>query len=81
VTRDLLDTNIISKCREAMPSPALAAGMSVQADEDLFISAITIAEVRRGIWEQLSDSRSGVIACPTRHRWPSTARKNSPKRN
>jgi predicted nucleic acid-binding protein len=52
VTRYLLDTNIISNAVKPAPSPALAAWMSSQADEDLFISAITLAEIRRGVLER-----------------------------
>ena len=52
MTRYLLDTNIISNVVKAMPSPALAAWMSMQADEDLFISAVTLAEIRRGVLER-----------------------------
>jgi toxin FitB len=52
VTRYLLDTNVISNVVKPMPSPALAAWMSAQADEDLFISAITLAEIRRGVLER-----------------------------
>jgi predicted nucleic acid-binding protein len=52
VTRYLLDTNIISNAVKPAPSPALAAWMLAQADEDLFISAITLAEIRRGVLER-----------------------------
>lgn len=52
MTRYLLDTNIISNAVRPAPSPALAAWMSAQADEDLFISAITLAEIRRGALER-----------------------------
>lgn len=52
MTRYLLDTNIISNAVKPAPSPALAAWMSAQADEDLFISAITLAEIRRGVLER-----------------------------
>lgn len=52
MTRYLLDTNIISNAVKPAPSPALAAWMSAQADQDLFISAITLAEIRRGVLER-----------------------------
>jgi predicted nucleic acid-binding protein len=35
-----------------MPSQGLVAWMAEQADEDLFISALTVAEIRRGILEK-----------------------------
>jgi hypothetical protein len=51
VTRYLLDTNVISNVVKPAPSEPLLAWMADQADEDLFISALTIAEVRRGLLE------------------------------
>src|ERR1700690_115022 len=35
-----------------MPSDALVAWMADQSDEDLFISSLTVAEIRRGIPEK-----------------------------
>jgi hypothetical protein len=51
VTRYLLDTNIISEVVRPAPSRSLLAWMADRADEDLFVSALTIAEVRRGVLE------------------------------
>ena len=51
MTRYLLDTNIISNVVKPAPSEPLLAWMGDQADEDLFVSALTVAEVRRGILE------------------------------
>ena len=51
MSRYLLDTNIISNITKPTPSAALLAWMATQADEDLFISSLTIAEVRRGVLE------------------------------
>jgi len=52
VSRSLLDTNIISNVTKAVPSKDLMAWMAEQADEDLFISSLTVAEIRRGILEK-----------------------------
>jgi predicted nucleic acid-binding protein len=52
VTRYLLDTNVISNVTKPVPSEALVAWMSDRADEDLFISSLTIAEIRRGVLEK-----------------------------
>jgi len=52
VTRYLLDTNIISDATKPAPSAALVAWMADQADDDLFISSLTIAEIRRGVLEK-----------------------------
>lgn len=52
MTRYLLDTNIFSNVTKLAPSEALLAWMAEQADEDLFIASLTIAEVRRGVLEK-----------------------------
>jgi predicted nucleic acid-binding protein len=52
VSRYLLDTNIISNATKPAPSEALVEWMSGQADEDLLISCLTVAEIRRGILEK-----------------------------
>jgi toxin FitB len=52
VTRYLLDTNIISDIVKPKPSEALMAWLAEQRDEDLFISSLTVAEIRRGILEK-----------------------------
>ncbi len=49
--RYLLDTNIISNFTRATPSQSLIAWMAEQSDEDLFISSLTLTELRRGILE------------------------------
>ena len=52
MSRHLLDTNIISNVAKPAPSVALVAWMAEQADEDLFISSLTVAEIRRGLLEK-----------------------------
>jgi len=52
VTRYLLDTTIISNATRPVPSESLTAWMAEQVDEDLFIAALTIAEIRRGVLEK-----------------------------
>ncbi|HLI83182.1 MAG TPA: type II toxin-antitoxin system VapC family toxin [Bryobacteraceae bacterium] len=52
MSRYLLDTNIISNATKPVPSEALIAWLSAQADEDLFISCLTVAEIRRGILQK-----------------------------
>ena len=49
MSRYLLDTNIVSNLAKPTPSETLAAWMSEQPDEALFISALSLAEVWRGI--------------------------------
>jgi predicted nucleic acid-binding protein len=52
VSRSLLDTNIISNATKPVPSKALVAWMAEQPDADLFVSSLSIAEIRRRILEQ-----------------------------
>jgi toxin FitB len=45
----LLDTNVVSEWARSIPSPGVAAWLS-QADEDrLFISVVTLGELRNGV--------------------------------
>jgi predicted nucleic acid-binding protein len=61
--RYLLDTNIISQAAKPRPSPALTDWMAERSDQDLFIAALTVAEIRRGILELPAGSRrSGLEA-------------------
>jgi hypothetical protein len=55
--RYLLDTNIISLVLKPRPSAGLMAWMAEQADEDLFIASLTVAEIRRGILEKPAGNR------------------------
>jgi predicted nucleic acid-binding protein len=52
VSRNLLDTNIISNVTKPAPSEALIAWMAEQSDASLFISSLTVAELQRGILEK-----------------------------
>lgn len=45
----LLDTNVISEVVKPTPSKKVTAWLSSQADVDLYLSAITIGEIRKGI--------------------------------
>jgi predicted nucleic acid-binding protein len=49
VSRYLLDTNIISNITKPRPSEPLVDWMADQVDENLFISSLTIGEIRRGL--------------------------------
>ena len=51
MTRYLLDTNIIGKVTRPNPSATLMAWMAEQVDTDLFISALTVGEIQRGLLE------------------------------
>lgn len=49
MTRYLLDTNIISDLVKPRPSASLLRWMAAREDRELFISALTLAEIERGI--------------------------------
>jgi predicted nucleic acid-binding protein len=57
VSRYLLDTNIVSNVTKPQPSESLVAWMAEQADGDLFISSLTVAEIRRGLLEKPSGKK------------------------
>jgi len=61
VTRYLLDTNIISNITKPRPSTALLAWMEEQSDDDLFISALTVGEIRRGLLEKSPGKKRAVL--------------------
>ncbi len=50
----LLDTNVISELRRPRPNPHVVAFVAAQPEDQLFLSEVTLAEIRFGI-EQLSD--------------------------
>lgn len=45
----LLDTNVVSELRKPKPHGAVLAWLLAQDDAQLFISAMTVAEIQRGI--------------------------------
>lgn len=58
MTRYLLDTNIISNVIKPEPSRSLLTWMGEQKDQDLFISALIVAEIHRGILEKAKRSKA-----------------------
>ncbi|MEO8368131.1 MAG: PIN domain-containing protein [Candidatus Solibacter sp.] len=52
MSRHLLDTNIIGNATKPAPSETLVGWLARQVDEELFICALTVAEIRRGILEK-----------------------------
>lgn len=59
--RFLLDTNIISNVIKPRPSEALLAWMAEQADQDLYIASLTVAEIRRGVLEKPAGKRRNLL--------------------
>jgi predicted nucleic acid-binding protein len=45
----LLDTNVISELRKVRPHGAVVAWLEAVADEDIYLSAITLGEIQAGI--------------------------------
>ena len=57
MTRYLLDTDVVSNVTKPAPSASLLAWMARQADEDLFISALAVAEIWRGVLQMPAGRR------------------------
>ena len=51
----LLDTVIVSELRRARPDPGVTRWMSKQADDQLYLSVVTLGEVERGIEKRRAD--------------------------
>ena len=52
----LLDTNVISESTKPSPAPALKQWLQTHAADDIYLSVITIGEIRQGI-ERLPSSK------------------------
>ena len=52
MSRYLLDTNIVSNITKTVPSEPLVAWFADQADQDLFIASLTLAEIWRGVLQK-----------------------------
>lgn len=61
MTRYLLDTNIISNVTKPSPSTTLVAWMAGQSDNDLFIAALTVGEIRRGLLEKPKGKKRALL--------------------
>ncbi len=59
--RYLLDTNILSNITKPEPSASLLSWMADQADDDLFIASLTVAEIHRGILEKPSGKKRATL--------------------
>jgi predicted nucleic acid-binding protein len=60
--RYLLDTHILKQLIQAQPPAALMTWMAEQADADLFISSLTVAEIWRSILEQPAGQQRDQLA-------------------
>ncbi|CAD7037103.1 PIN domain-containing protein [Pseudorhizobium endolithicum] len=59
--RYLLDTNILSNITKLEPSASLLTWMAEQADADLFIASLTLAEIHRGIMEKPAGKKRAAL--------------------
>ena len=57
----LLDTNVISEPWKPVPEPCVLAWIDAQAIETLFLSAVTVAELRFGIGAMPAGRRRAVL--------------------
>ncbi|GBQ47421.1 MULTISPECIES: type II toxin-antitoxin system VapC family toxin [Komagataeibacter] len=57
----LLDTNVISEPWKPVPEPRVLAWIDAQAIETLFLSAVTVAELRFGIGAMPAGRRQTVL--------------------
>ena len=61
MTRYLLDTNIVSNVTKPAPSVSLLAWMAEQADEDMFITSLTVAEIWEGLLEKPAGKKRALL--------------------
>lgn len=61
----ILDTNVLSALRRPDRAPKVARWLTQQPESDLYLSAITIGEIERGIAQQ--QSRNPDFATDLRH--------------
>jgi predicted nucleic acid-binding protein len=59
--RCLLDTNVLSEATKPRPSQALSLWYESQSPENLFVSSITLAEIRFGILQLPEGSRRNAL--------------------
>jgi predicted nucleic acid-binding protein len=62
VTRYLLDTNIISEVRKPKPQGGVLAWIEGLREDQLYISAVTIGELQRGVERTRSQDRPKALA-------------------
>jgi predicted nucleic acid-binding protein len=61
MTEWLLDTNIVSELRHPKPEPKVRAFIAAQPLEELYISVVTLAEIRFGIESVADPARRAAL--------------------
>ena len=64
----LLDTNVVSELRKKRPDSRVKAWSDAQAADNLFLSSVTLAEIRYGIERQLDPKLRNELAVWLDHR-------------
>lgn len=64
MTRYLLDTNVVSELRRSRPDPGVARWFDRIGGAELFLSVLTIGEIRQGILrlERRDPAQAGLLA-------------------
>jgi toxin FitB len=57
----LLDTNVLSELMRPMPDPKVVRWLDARPEEDIWISAVTVAEIRLGISILPAGKRKGLL--------------------
>lgn len=57
----LLDTNVLSELMRPLPDPSVVTWLDAQPEQDIWISAITVAEIRMGILRLAQGKRRHLL--------------------
>ncbi|MDQ6987038.1 MAG: type II toxin-antitoxin system VapC family toxin [Mariprofundaceae bacterium] len=66
----LLDTNVLSELVRPKPSPAVLAWFENTPDDSLYISVLTIGEIRKGVETVVSSARKEKLRVWLEHTLP-----------
>jgi len=66
----LLDTNVVSELVRARPDPAVVAWFDHVPDDSLYISVLTLGEIRKGIESVADGSRKETLRVWLEHTLP-----------
>ena len=58
----LIDTNVLSELRRKQPDPQVVAWMQARPRQSLYLSVLTLGEIRKGI-ESLPNSKRRLALC------------------
>lgn len=58
----LLDTNVISEITKTTPHPAVAAWYAQRNEDDLYLSVVTLGEIRKGVELKRQSDRNRAAA-------------------